>query len=754
MFHNVSLVAFLAWVGLGADGLSSSAYGPEAAYRALGDHPYLAVFLVAMTAGTVFVISYAYSLLIEHFPGGGGGYLVATKLLGPRVGVVSGCALIVDYVLTITVSVATGCDAVFSFLPATWESRKLAVEVLVLVLLVFLNLRGVKESVTFLLPIFLVFVATHALMIGYGLFTHASALPAVLQGAATEGRRTASALGLLPTLFILLRAYSLGGGTYTGIEAVSNGVQILREPRVANAKKTMLYMALSLAFTAGGILFCYLLIRAQSLPGKTLNWVLAENLFGPWKLGSLPIGPTLVIVTMVSEGALLFVAAQTGFIDGPRILANMAVDSWMPRRFAQLSDRLVTKNGIVLMGAGAVAVLLYSRGKSDLLILMYSINVFLTFTLTELGMSRFWIRNRREQRDWRRNLAIHGTGLTMCLLILIVSILEKFTEGGWLTVVLTSSFIALAFGIQRHYRRVREQLRRLDETLLNIPVRPHGDATSPVDRDRPVAVMLVNGFGGLGVHTLLSIQQLFPGQFRDLRLRFRRSHRLGDLQGARRGGGSQAPHRAGLEEVRRFRAQTGFSRGPPLFHRDRSGRKSPGAGRGNPSGVSALDLLPGRPDLRERLPVPPNPAQRNRSGDPAATAVRGARGRRSPGSRDAQSLDPRGLSRDGSTAEIFLLSFRDSSGLLSPSQGSSDVWKTDAAPAASRSSPSLSSSASSALAALLRAEEMWLTLGAFLAFVVCGARAVSLWHWDEIVFDRRSPLHPESGRIGLDKSLR
>ena len=146
---------------------------------------------------------------------------------------------------------------------------------------------------------------------------------------------------------------------------------------------------------------------------------------------------------------------------------------------------------------------------------MYSINVFLTFTLTELGMSRFWIRTRREHRDWRRNLAIHGTGLTMCLLILIVSILEKFTEGGWLTVVVTSSFIALAFGIQRHYRSVREQLRRLDETLLNIPVRPHGDATSPVDRDRPVAVMLVNGFGGLGVHTLLSIQKLFPGQFQD-----------------------------------------------------------------------------------------------------------------------------------------------------------------------------------------------------------------------------------------------
>lgn len=517
VFHHVSLVAFLAWVGLGADGLSSSAYGPEEAFKALGQHIYLAVFLCLMMAATVFIISFAYSLLIEHFPGGGGGYLVATKLLGPKFGVVSGCALIVDYVLTITVSVATGCDAVFSFLPPAWAPHKLETEVVVLVLLVVLNLRGVKESVTFLLPIFLVFVVTHVVLIGYGLLSHFAALPEIVRGAASEAKTTASAIGILPTLFILLRAYSLGGGTYTGIEAVSNGVQILREPRVRNAKKTMLYMALSLAFTAGGILFCYLLIRVHVVPGKTLNAVLAEGLFGPWTLGGWSIGRTLVIVTLVSEGALLFVAAQTGFIDGPRILANMAVDSWVPRRFAQLSDRLVTKNGIFLMGGGAIAVLLYSRGKSDLLILMYSINVFLTFTLTELGMSRFWIRGRHdpEHAHWRRNLAIHGTGLTMCLSILIISVVEKFTEGGWLTVVLTSGFVVLAFAIRRHYDNVRAQLRRLDETLLNIPVRPHEEASGPVDRGKPVGAILVNGFSGLGVHTLLNIQKLFPGQFKD-----------------------------------------------------------------------------------------------------------------------------------------------------------------------------------------------------------------------------------------------
>src|SRR5438105_15360196 len=132
IFHNVSLIAFLAWVGLGADGLSSSAYGPEEAFRALGQHTHLSPFLVLMTAVTIFVISIAYSNLIQHFPGGGGGYLVATKLLGNRVGVVSGCALLVDYVLTITVSIASGCDQLWSFLPPAWGSYKLTSEFIIL----------------------------------------------------------------------------------------------------------------------------------------------------------------------------------------------------------------------------------------------------------------------------------------------------------------------------------------------------------------------------------------------------------------------------------------------------------------------------------------------------------------------------------------------------------------------------------------------------------------------------------------------
>jgi len=172
IFHAVSLAAFLAWVGLGADGLSSSAYGPEEAFKALGSHAYLSVFLALMIAATVLIISACYSKVIELFPGGGGGYLVATKLLGPRFGVVSGCALIFDYVLTISTSVASGVDQIFSILPEAWSHNRFVFKMLILGVLVLLNLRGVKESVQILVPIFLLFVGTHFLMILVAVATH------------------------------------------------------------------------------------------------------------------------------------------------------------------------------------------------------------------------------------------------------------------------------------------------------------------------------------------------------------------------------------------------------------------------------------------------------------------------------------------------------------------------------------------------------------------------------------------------------
>src|SRR5579871_2342975 len=186
VFHHLSLVAFLAWVGLGSDGLSSSCYGPEEAFLALGHHQYLAVFLALMTALTVFVIAASYSQTIDLFPSGGGGYLVATTLLGAYPGLVSGAALVVDYVLTISISIASGADAIFSFLPTPWLHWKLVVCLFVVLMMIAMNLRGVKESVMSLVPIFLAFVLMHTWLIGYALVSRGAALPQILSQAVAQ----------------------------------------------------------------------------------------------------------------------------------------------------------------------------------------------------------------------------------------------------------------------------------------------------------------------------------------------------------------------------------------------------------------------------------------------------------------------------------------------------------------------------------------------------------------------------------------
>ncbi|HVY40918.1 MAG TPA: APC family permease [Polyangia bacterium] len=510
IFHTISLIPFLAWVGLGADGLSSSAYGPEEAFRNLGAHTYLAVALAGVMALTVFIISAAYRGIIEAFPHGGGGYVVATKLLGRAAGVTSGSALLVDYILTITVSIAAAGDAIFSFLPPAALGMKMPLEVLFILCLTTLNLRGAKESAIALAPVFLVFVFTHLALIVGGVIGRVPELPALTHTVNSGFHGGLSTLGVGGMLLLFVHAYSLGGGTYTGIEAVSNGLPIMREPRVQTAKRTMVYMATSLAFTASGLLLCYLLWHVTPVEGKTMNAVLAERL-----TAHLPLGRVLVVVTMVSEGVLLVVAAQAGFIDGPRVLANMAVDSWVPRRFAALSDRLTTHNGITLMGATSLIALLYTKGDVGQLVVMYSINVFLTFSLSMFGMLRATWRDRRGTERWLRKLALFGVGFGLCATILVITVLEKFREGGWITLLCTGAVIVLCFVIRGHYRRVRYRLASLYQDVKHLGAAdvPPIPITNPA---APTAAVLVPSFGGIGIHTALNVFRSFPGHFKNL----------------------------------------------------------------------------------------------------------------------------------------------------------------------------------------------------------------------------------------------
>jgi hypothetical protein len=309
----------------------------------------------------------------------------------------------------------------------------------------------------------------------------------------------------------------LGGGTYTGIEAVSNGLQSLREPRVKTGRHTMMYMATSLAFTAGGILLLYMLWDVQAVPNKTMNTSLAEAIFSGWSLFGYTLTPWLVGVTILSEGLLLFIAAQAGFIDGPNVLSNMAVDSWMPHRFANLSHRLVRLNGILVMGVLSLIILIMAHGNVDILIVLYAINVFITFTLSQLSMCVHWWQARHEQKDWWKRFFINGLGLVLTSIILVATIMAKFAEGGFVTILLTGGLIGVCYLVKRHYNGVKEALKRLDETLINLPL-PSGDEVvnpGPCDKSQPIAVIMVEKFNGLGIHAIFSTQKLFGNRFRD-----------------------------------------------------------------------------------------------------------------------------------------------------------------------------------------------------------------------------------------------
>ncbi|WP_028008472.1 APC family permease [Solimonas flava] len=510
--QHIVLIAFLAWIGLGADGLSSSCYGPEEAFLALGEHRHIALYLAGATALTVFIISLAYNQVIELFPSGGGGYKAATQLIGKHAGLVSGSALIVDYVLTIAISVASGADALFSLLSPQAQAYKLGAEIGLIVMLIVLNLRGMKESIAVLAPIFLGFFITHVFLIVYGINFHAEALDDMVAATWSETVQLTRESGWMFAVALFLRAYSVGAGTYTGIEAVSNNINMLAEPRVRTGHWTMFYMALSLAFTAGGIILLYLLWNAEPVAGQTLNAVtfraILESL--PWDAETARV---VLIVVLALEAGLLLVAANTGFLGGPSVLASMAADHWVPRQFRQLSSRMVTQNGVLVMGIAALAILLLTRGKVGLLVVLYSINVFLTFSLSLFGLCRHWWEQRLYRLDWKAKFAMASLGFVVCVAILLVILAEKLMLGGWVTVLITSGVVGFCLLIHRHYEHIRQLMLRVDQVYAVKPDWDEDTPPLPADPAAETAVILVGNSRGAGMHALRWVLDTFPGRF-------------------------------------------------------------------------------------------------------------------------------------------------------------------------------------------------------------------------------------------------
>lgn len=238
-----------------------------------------------------------------------------------------------------------------------------------------------------------------------------------------------------------------------------------------------------------------------------MNAVLFERLTASFSWGSW-----FVIPALIAEGLLLVVGAQAGFIDGPRVLANMAVDSWVPRRFAALSDRLTTSNGVALMGVASLIALLYTKGDVGQLVVMYSINVFLTFSLSIFGMLREYWTKRHEKAHWKRSVFVFAVGFVLCASILVMTTMEKFMEGGWITLSVTTGLVAMCFWVKGRYIELAKDLRHLHADFSSYT---RNDSTLPVPLNAKsrVAVILVGGYGGLGLQTVASILKNFPGVY-------------------------------------------------------------------------------------------------------------------------------------------------------------------------------------------------------------------------------------------------
>ncbi len=505
---TLALTVLFAWVGLGSDGISSACYGPEEAFTALGNYGSLSLWLAILTAVTIFIIAFSYNCVIDLFPEGGGGYKVATRLLGEKLGLIAGVSLILDYLLTIVISIVSGTNALFSLLPAHYLIFRLPLDTIMILLFTFINMRGAKESIKLLLPIFIGFIVLHVFIIVYGITAHASDFVTLSHTVHHQSLDIVHRYGILATLALFLGAYAQGGGTYTGLEAVSNNISILSKPRVKTGKWTMLLMAISLSFMAGGIILLYLLWSAHPVVGKTLNAIVFSNILGN-SLG----GHITLIATLAFEAGLLFVAANTGFLGGPAVLANMAQDKWLPQQFSNVSSRLVKQNGVLLFGTGSIILLFLTSGHIKTLVVLYSIFVFLAFSTALTGLVRYYWRHKYVLAN-KAKLVLVSIGTLICLTILIISTAENFLHVAWYLILLLGFVVYILSLVKKNYKTIDKLLVKIDKQLcrpLNLKQRAN---PLPIDKSDLTAVIFFD-HRAPAMHTLLAIKRLFSDHYKN-----------------------------------------------------------------------------------------------------------------------------------------------------------------------------------------------------------------------------------------------
>lgn len=467
MLHHERIPKWKALAVLSSDALSSVAYATEEVLIPLSLFSLAAVawsMPIAVAIGALlFIVTMSYRQTISAYPSGGGAYIVAKENLGVNAGLVAGAALLIDYVLTVSVSVAAGIENFASAFPALLPHKE-AIDIAVITLIMLFNLRGVRESANvFALPTY-IFIFSFIVLICTGLWNIAMGnVPA----AAPVIHETYPAI----SLFLLLRAFSSGCVALTGIEAISNGIPVFKEPAAKNAKITMAWMSFIL-----GVFFLVITLLSHLYgivpkEGETAVSLLARKVFGE---------SLFYYVIPASTTLILVLAANTSYADFPRLSSLLAKDRFLPRQLASLGDRLVFSNGIVGLSVAAILLILVFGGTTHYLIPLYAIGVFLSFTLSQAGMIVHHLRLK--EPGWQRSLIFNAIGaVTTCMVLVIVGV-TKFTHGAWVVILLIPLFVLFFKQIHRHYHAVAKKL-----------TRPKGVAVSHAKALKHTAIVPVSG---------------------------------------------------------------------------------------------------------------------------------------------------------------------------------------------------------------------------------------------------------------------
>jgi amino acid transporter len=426
-----------------SDALSSVAYATEEILLILvlagAAAAHLLVPISLAIAALLVIVVVSYQQTVHAYPSGGGSYIVARANLGPTPGLIAAAALLIDYVLTVAVSVAAGVAALTSALPGL-HSHRVALGVCFIALIAFANLRGVRESGrVFAVPTYL-FVGAFSVMVAVGLWHWLQGDLVPLSSRAAEGT--------VPlTWFLVLRAFSSGCTALTGVEAISNGVPAFKPGESRNASITMGWMAGILGTLFLGITVLAWALHVTPVEDETVVSQIARTLFGTGLFYYLIQGSTMLILVL---------AANTSFADFPRLASLLSRDRYAPRQLTKQGDRLVFSNGILVLGGLAALLIVLFSGETHALIPLYAVGVFISFTLSQAGMVRHWLLDHGPGWKWR--LAINGTGGMVTAVVTVVIAVTKFTHGAWIVVLLIPLMVLGFRAINRHYEALADEL--------------------------------------------------------------------------------------------------------------------------------------------------------------------------------------------------------------------------------------------------------------------------------------------------------